>query len=386
MTDRVIHFKVPRHVISGIGAIAELPDVLNELESSNCVVFTDPGVFKTEGFQLVIKTLSEAGINPPIFNGIVCEPTVESLDDTLAFVREHHADVIIGVGGGSTMDSSKTTSCLLTNEVSVRNWYGFDKIAKPGIPTILLPTTTGTGSEVTRIAVFYDEETRMKEAVYSDMLYAYAAILDPRLTLSLPVKYTASTGMDALSHAVEGYISVKNTIMTDALSLGSIRTFFNYLQISCKDGNDIEARARMQEAVMMAAIAFGHASVTAVHALGYPLGSEYHVPHGASCALVMVPVLEYSLAEASDRYAEMAIALGIADPNASEEANAQVFLDAMRTLAESVPIPKSLSELDIPESAIPGMAKQAMTIRRCLDVHPHQFTVEEVEELYRSIY
>lgn len=386
MTERVIHYKVPHHVITGIGSIAELPNVLQELGSKRPVLFTDPTVSATDGFRLVMETLSSAGIDPPVFGEIICEPPVELLDDTLAFAQEHDADVIIGVGGGSTMDSTKTTACLLTNGVNVRTWYGFDNIAEAGIPTILLPTTTGTGSEVTRIAVFYDKETRMKEALYSDMLYGYAAILDPRLTVSLPADYTAATGMDALSHAVEGYISVKSTIMTDALSLGSIRTFFKYLPISCNDLSNMEARARMQESVMMAAISFGHSSVTAVHALGYPLGSQYHVPHGASCAFVMAPVLEYTLSEASGRYEEMAIALGIGDTNASEEANARAFIDAMRKLADSVPIPKSLSELGIPESAIPDMAKQAMTIRRCLDVHPHQFTLEEVEELYRSIY
>jgi len=386
MKERIIHYKVPRHIFSGIGAVAELPNVIQELEAKHCVIFTDPRVAKTEGFRLVMQTLTGAGIDPHLFNEIICEPPLELLDKTVSFSQSYDADVLIGVGGGSTMDTTKTTACLLTNGGSARDFFGFDKIEKPGLPTILLPTTTGTGSEVTRIAIFYDKETRLKEAIYSDQLYSYAAILDPRLTVSLPTEYTASTGMDALSHAIEGYISVNNTIMTDALSLGSARMFYKYIQISCADGSNIEARARLQESVMMAALSFGHSSVTAVHALGYPLGSEYHVPHGASCAMVLVPVLEYTIPEAVDRFAEMAQAINVDEPDASNEANARAFVDAIKRLYESLPIKPHLRDVGIPESAIPDMAAKAMTIERCLKVHPHKFTVSEVEQIYRDIY
>lgn len=386
MYSSIVSYRFPTHIISGSGAIERLPSFIKRLGSKRCGIFSDPNFIKTVSFNIVLNALRDSNIVPSIYSNVQCEPSIDNLLDTSAFVRKHKLDLLIGIGGGSVLDTTKGTSWFNIVGGNPASYLGIDLVPVNGIPMILIPTTAGTGSEVTPAAIFYNPESLLKEAIFSEYHYCYAALLDPRLTLTVPPDLTASTGMDALIHAIECFLSVRATVVTDALAFGSVQSFFKYLPIAYNDGLNIEARAKMQEACMMSAISFGHAGVALIHALSYAFGGVFHVPHGVANSIMMLPVLKWTFPSVIPKFAELCRAIGADDPDAPDEQNAETFLEELEHLYFELNLPRSLQEVNVPKDAIPSMAERTMRIHRLLNNHPRKPFIEDVENIFRSAY
>lgn len=370
----------------GVGAADRLPEELQRLGAKRPVLVTDPGVAATPGFGLVTDALDQAGVDYRVFTGVIPEPPFEVLDESTAFAREAGADLVVGLGGGSSMDTAKVTALRLTNEGDPRSFYGIDLVPRPGLPTILMPTTAGTGSEVTNIAIFKDRQEKLKKGIVTDFNYCQTAILDPRLTVSMPPDVTAATGLDALVHAIECYLSVRASEVTDAFALKGVSTSAQYLRRAVRNGNDLEAREKLQTACLMSALAFGNAGVCGVHALSYPLGGRYDVPHGVSNALMMLPVLRFNRPACPERYRDLAAAWGLDVEDLTVDEAGERFLDALAELVRDVKVPLRLREVGVPEEALEDMADGAITVTRLLANNPRPITREDALRIYREAF
>lgn len=382
--DGVSVFQCPGRIIMGTGALDHLPEEIERVGGRRIVVITDPGVAASPSLRMVERVLGDAGIRYDLFDDVIPEPPFEVLDRSTRFARAFRADLIVGFGGGSSMDTAKGTALLLTNGGDPRSYTGVNLVPKPGLPVILMPTTAGTSSEVTNIAIFKDRTEKLKKGIVTDFNYCKAAILDPRLTLSVPSDVTAATGMDALIHALECYISVRATEITDAFALKAISYYRTYLPRACRDGDDLEARMKMQEACLMSGLSFGNAGVCGVHALSYPLGGRFDVPHGISNTLMMLPVLKFNRPACPERYRDIAEALGVdCEGKSSDEAGAEA-LDLLAELAREVRVPTKLREEGIPEESLEDLADNAIKVTRLLANNPRPITREDALQLYRE--
>jgi alcohol dehydrogenase class IV len=307
------------------------------------------------------------------------------MDEIASFAREGNYDVLVGLGGGSSMDVTKAASILITNGGSALDYIGTGKVNKPGVPTIMVPTTAGTGSEATAVAIFSFPEEKTKKGIVSPYLYPNTAIVDPALTFSLPPGITANTGMDAFVHAVESYISKHANTYTERLSLLAIELIANNLRTAVTYGDNVEARYNMSLGSLIAGIAFANAGCGAVHAMAYPLGGEFHIPHGMSTTLMLRYVMEYNVITCMDKFVKIAAAMGeVVDGLAKREA-AFKAIDAMIDLAADVGVPTRLCEVDIPQEAIPRMAKSCYEQQqRLLGANPRKLTQQELEQIYTN--
>jgi alcohol dehydrogenase class IV len=288
------------------------------------------------------------------------------------------------LGGGSSIDVTKVVSILVTNGGPIDRYIGVDLVEKPGIPTIMLPTTSGTGSEVTPIAILTDTKDKLKKGIVSPYLYASVAIVDPILTISVPPKITANTGMDALVHAIESYIGKKANPFTECLSLKAIRLISENLRTAVTDCENIEARYNMSLGSLLAGIAFANAGVGAVHALAYPLGGQFHLPHGLSNTLMLRYVMEYNIVSRLDKFAKIAEAMGENIKGLSIRDAAQLALDAMVKLAEDINVPTKLRQVEIPKEAIPQLAEAGIKVTRLLSNNPRKLSLEDIIQIYTN--
>jgi len=277
-----------------------------------------------------------------VFSEAEPEPTLPRLNAIAEDLRKYNYDLLVGVGGGSSIDTAKGLSVLLAHGGNGQDYLGVDRVPKPGIPVFALPTTAGTGSETTMIAVFGDPEKKVKSAIVSPYLLARLALVDPSLTYGCPPKVTAACGMDALVHVIECYTSVKANDFSDALALEAMRLIVGNLRTVVKNGSDKEARKYMSEGALIAGIAFGNSSVTAVHALAYPLGSRFHVPHGVANGLLLPYVMECNLSANLPKFAVIANMLGVETRGLSLQEAAERGVSAAEALAADIGIPTHL--------------------------------------------
>ncbi len=254
---------------------------------------------------------------------------------------------------------------------------------KPGLPTIMVPTTAGTGSGVTPIAILSDEAENLKKGVVSPYLFPAVALLDPELTLALPPQITASTGMDALIHAIEAYTSVNATGMTDILAFRAMELLYHNIRTAYANGNDLVARSKMLEGSLLAGMAFASAGVTAVHAFGYPIGAEFHIPHGVANTLMLAHVMRFNLLGNLSKFAQIARAFSLSVEGLDELRGAEIFVDAIERLAEELRVPKSLAEFGITERDISRLAEGVMKVTRLLANNPRTLTLEDAQEIYK---
>jgi len=283
------------------------------------------------------------------------------------------------------LDITKTAAILVTNSGSVGDFVGIDQVPLPGLKTILIPTTAGTGSEVTPIAILTDEQEKLKKGIVSAFLFPCTALLDAELTLGLPPAITAATGMDALIHAIEAYTSKNATPMTDLLAVRAMGLLFNNIRTAYANGQNLEARNAMLEGSMLAGMAFANAGVTAVHAFAYPIGAEFHIPHGIANSIMLSPVMEFNMLGNLQKFAAMADIFGEDTMGLSRKRAAQVALDAVRELAEDLNVPSSLSDFGVKEENIPGLAAGVMKVTRLLANNPRVLRQEDAETIYRSV-
>jgi alcohol dehydrogenase len=377
-------FRMPRTVLAGVGAAERMGDEAKRLGGTRALVVTDQGVLKSGWVDKIMERLQQGGLKTVLFSEVMAEPSMGFLNDTADKVRPNGPDLVVGIGGGSSLDTAKMLAAVLTNGGKVQDYFGIDLLPKRALPMVMLPTTSGTGSEVTPNAIFTDTSAKLKKGVVSPHLMPDVAIVDPQLTVSCPPGVTAATGMDALTHAVESFTSVKATPLTDLYAREAIQLICRSLRTAVFRGSDLEARTDMALGSMMAGVSLANAGVGAVHALAYPVGGKFGVPHGVSNSQLMPYVMEYNVLGNVQKFAEVAELMGEPIEGLSEREAAEVVVTATRALGEDIGIPMRMSHFKVTADAIPEMAQQAHANRRLMDNNPRVLTVEEVRAIYEK--
>lgn len=377
-------FKIANKLITGNGGTEKLLEEVHRLRISNPLIVTDEILEKVGVVEKVTSLLK--GLSYGVYNGVKPEPEIYLVEECKAAFQKGQHDGLIAVGGGSAIDIAKSVSAYAAYDGKIDELFGTDLVPQKGVPIIAIPTTAGTGSEVTNIAILSDTEAQLKKGIVSDYILPDVAIVAPEMTLTMPKSVTAASGIDALVHAIEAYISVNASPITDALALGAIKMIARNLPKAYANPNHIEARENMVTASLMAGMAFGNAGVGAVHALAYPLGGRYHIAHGVSNALLLPYVMEWNKISCIERFHDIAEALGENVSNLTDAEAADRAVEAMYRLCSTVGISKGLRAFHVPEEAIPEMAEDASKIERLLKNNPRVFSKEEIEEIYRSAY
>lgn len=323
------------------------------------------------------------GIKVTIWDEIAGEPTLGEFASAMAAARSCAADCVIGLGGGSAMDVAKLVAALIDGAQSIDDVIGVDLLTSRALPLACIPTTAGTGSEVTPIAILEDELADLKKGVVSQYLVPDHAYLDPTLTVSMPRSVTASTGIDALTHCIEAFANKFAHPMVDMFALEGIRLIASHIERACEDGTDLEARAAMLRASFFGGLCLGPVNTAAVHALAYPLGGEFHVPHGVANSILLPHVLRFNLEAAPARYAQVAEALGIVRTG-DDLADATQGVERIAALSRRIGIAPGMSAYGISANAIPHMAAAAMTVTRLLMRNPREMTEADAARIYEA--
>ncbi|MFJ4087620.1 iron-containing alcohol dehydrogenase [Pseudomonas psychrophila] len=377
---------VPR-IICEAGALQEVGSVFRGLGAQRVILVCDPGIVSLGFAGQAQAVLETAGCEVAVFDQVAPDPSSTLVEQAVKQAQGFKADGVLGLGGGSSLDAAKLVALLINSEQSLEDLYGTDKAQGQRTPLVLMPTTSGTGSEVTWVSVITDAQQR-KQAVYSPQLLPDVAILDPQLTLGLPAKVTAATGLDAMVHAIEAYTSrTRKNPISDGLATSALALLGANLPKVLANGRDLEARTAMLQGSLMAGMAFVNASVAAIHALAYPLGARFHIPHGHANALVMAPVIRFNLASAQRHYAELAAHLLPGQHFDNEASAAEAFVQAVEGLVKDSGLEQCLSNLNVDQASLPVMASEVVVgIRRLIDSNPCDMTEQDVEGIYRSIY
>lgn len=378
-------FSTAARIVGGRDTSDGVGDIVKQAGGSRVAVITDPVVQAAGLSGRIEAALRASGLGCEVIPRVAPEPTVANAEEVRTLVRRSGADSLVGVGGGSCMDTAKVCSVGLTNPEPVSSWLGVDRVRRPGIPTVLVPTTAGTGSEVTPNAILTVPEERKKIGAVSRHFLPACAILDPTLTLSLPPDLTASTGMDAFIHSLESYFSRKANPLADAVCLEGMRSILPWIRRAVEDGSDLVARERMLVGATLGGMALTGSGTAAVHALAYPIGGRYGVPHGVANSMLLMPVLEFTLPACEARLAEVAEALGIAAAGASDARKARALIERLAGLVEELGIPRSLGAWKCEDSHVHDLAVAASGITRLLDNNPRPLSVSDIEAIYRRL-
>lgn len=373
----------PTSIRFGCGAIADLGTIVKSFNGSNVFLVADPGVLAANLMDRITQPLNDQKIPYTIFSEIDPEPGLLLADRGAELARQSGADCIIGVGGGSAMDVAKAVSILLTNGGCAEDYLGLGKIKKAGLPKIMVPTTSGTGAEVSFTAVFINEKTSSKGGMNGDPLYPEAAILDPELTLTLPPHVTAATGIDAFTHAIEAFVSTQSHPISDMYAMEAMKLISSSLPKAYAHGGNLSARTDMLMGSLLAGKALATAGVGLVHAMAYPLGGMFGIPHGLANAVLLPYVLQYNLLGAPEKYALVAAVLGCDVKGMSHKEAARCVVEAVYELNMEIGIPATLTELNITGEKIPEMAKIALTVTRPVENNPRRPTYDDVVNVYQ---
>lgn len=382
----VFTFRAAPEITFGVGSVQLLGQKLKNYGVQKLLLVVDQGFAKHGPLSKVTDALAKAGIKFSIFDQVEPEPRAETADRCGSLAKEGKFDFIIGLGGGSAMDTAKAAAILVTNEGRAKDFQGLNKVSRPGIPKGMIPTTAGTGSEVTFTAVFINEEEKKKAGINSPHLFPEMALLDPELTLSLPPAVTAYTGMDALAHAIESFTSLQANSLSEMFSLEAVRKIAKNLRSAVENGSDINARSEMLMGSLLAGIGLANAGVTAVHSLSYPLGGSFRVPHGVGNGLLLPAVMEYNASSCPERFACLAEAMDIEIKGLTVMEAALKAVEAVKKLAQDIEIPLRLSDLGIPKSALPWMAEEALKVVRPLENNPRSISKEDALRIYEAVF
>jgi alcohol dehydrogenase class IV len=383
--EKPFEFRVPSTIHVGVGSYERVAAEAARVGGGAVLVITDANVRATPLAGKVIEQLTSAGLLRGVFSDIPGEPTTTEVQGAVAALREAKANTVVAIGGGSVIDTGKAAAVMATNEGSIVDYKGANKIKKPKLPLIVVNTTAGTGSEVTRFAIITDPVTNVKLLIADPHLIPDVAIDDPLLTLTCPSLVTASTGVDALTHAIESYISARATALSDVLALSAIRKVGQSLRPAFRNGEDLTARTLMHVASLEAGMSFSNASVALVHGMARPIGAYFHKAHGISNAVLLPHVMEWSLPGTPGRFAEIARALGADTAGLSEAQAADRAVTEVRTLCRDLNIP-GLTGLGIEAGKLmalaPTMAQDALDSGSPGN-NPRVPTAAEIVELYR---
>lgn len=380
-------FQTVPNIISGLGSIQELKNILTQQNYHKALIVTDAGMIQHQLHWPIVDILNQIGLEHIIYSDIQADPPEHIVLEAVDFAKQEKIDVIIGFGGGSSMDVAKIIALLAhpQQQQALTDIYGVNQAKAPRLPLVLIPTTAGTGSEVTPISIVTTGATT-KMGVVSPILYADVAILDATFTQGLPAHITAATGIDAMVHAIEAYTSnIKKNFYADMLAKNALKLLNNNLAKVLKDGSDLGARQNMLMGSMLAGQAFANAPVGAVHALAYPLGGHFHLSHGHTNALVLVEVLKFNAPKAKQYYAEL---MQLMDPRSTgcTDGLCDLFIDHMQNHLDQSGLTLKLKALDVPEAKLPQLAKDAMLQTRLLQNNPREMTEQDAFNIYQAIY
>ena len=325
-------------------------------------------------------------IRDRIFDEVQPEPEIAIVQACTQAYRAGGHDGLIGLGGGSAIDIAKAVAAFAGHEGALEELFGVDQVQRKGPPLIAIPTTAGTGSEVTNVAILSDKVAQLKKGIVSDYLLPDVALVSPVMTLTCPRSVTAASGVDALVHAVESYLSLNGSPITDSLALGAIRLIVRALPKAYANPANLQAREDMATASLMAGMAFGNAGVGAVHALAYPLGGRFNIAHGVSNALLLPYVMAWNKMACVERFRDIAQAMDLPIAGLSDGQAAEQAVQAMAALCAAVDIPTGMRSFGVPEDAIPAMAVEAAGIQRLMRNNPRQLSPGDIEQIYRAAY
>jgi alcohol dehydrogenase class IV len=379
-------FNTVDRIVYGFGCLEELAGEVKRLRGSKILVITDPGVEAAGLLDPVRKILDRAGFSFQVFAEVESDPSIEVVGKSVEAAKAFQPNVIVGLGGGSSLDISKATSILLANPGSVYDYLGMDLVPSPGVPSILIPTTAGTGSEVTSISVLSDSRDNLKKAVVSPHLFAGCVMLDPQLTLGLPANITARTGMDALVHAIESFTGIRATVFTDTLNLQAIRMIAGNLRKAYANGDDRQARENMLYASCIAGMAFSNTQNGLDHSIALAIGGRFHLPHGLLTAFICPWVMEYNLLAAPEKFKEIARAFGETPDGMPDIEGARLAVKAVKGLLDDLGISYKLSAYNVPTDAIPALAKATMGATRLISNNPRKPSQGDVEKVLQANY
>jgi alcohol dehydrogenase class IV len=317
-----------------------------------------------------------------VFNEVAADPEIAVAEASLLSAGEFAPDIVVGLGGGSALDIAKLTAALLTNEGAVESYFGIEQIPRPGIPLVLVPTTAGTGSEVTSISVLSDPRMKVKRGIVSTHLFAQTALLDPLLTIGLPPRVTAFTGLDALVHAIESYTGRQATYLTKPLALEAIRLIARHLRKAYADGSDLQARSGMLRASLLAGMAFSNTQTAAAHACALSLGAKFHLAHGVSTALMLPAVMRYNVIAAPQKFARIAGSFGVPLKKLDPMQQARRAIDAVAELMADVDFRLGIDHYGVSVDHVSELAGDAMQAARLWNNNPRSATREQVAAIF----
>jgi alcohol dehydrogenase len=378
---------VPR-IVHDWGCIEMLPEEIVRINhlAVRILIVSDSGIEAAGILDKTASLLCGSGLQVGVFSKVRSDPAFDSAEASVAFAKGYQPDVVVGIGGGSSLDIAKLTAVMMTNPGPIERYVGMELIEGPGLPLILIPTTAGTGSEVTSICVLSDAVNQVKKGIVSRHLFARAVLLDPELTTGLPPRITAMTGMDALVHAIESYTGKRATPITDALNLEAIRIIAANLRSAFGNGTDREAREKMLYASCMAGMAFSNTQNALDHALALAIGGRFHLPHGLLTALMIPWVMGFNLEANPAKFIQIARAFGENSEQISEAEGSRLAVKAVQSLLDHLGISTKLSAYDIPREVFPAVAKAAVGAVRLISNNPRSVSETEVIALLEENY
>lgn len=381
-------FSTTKSIVNAHNSTSELGGYCKKLNINKVLLVTDPGIIKLGLDKKIIASLKNASIDYVLFGEVQVDPPVGVIEKAILYAKDNAIDGVIGLGGGSSLDTAKLIAALVYSEQTLSDAFGIDRLSNSRLPLIQIPTTAGTGSEVTPISIVTTGEA-MKMGIVSSVLLPDIALLDPTLTLKLPPHITAATGIDAMVHAIEAYTSlIKKNIYSDMLAIEALKLMSKYIQTAVHQGDNLEARSNMMLGATLAGQAFANAPVAAVHALAYPLGGHYHIPHGLSNSLVLPHVMRFNIPCAAKLYAELA---EIIIPEqctllSRVEDKAEEFIKYLEYLIDDLGLPTSLESVDIDKSSLEMLAKDAIKQERLLINNPRPMNEQDILAIYQAAF
>ena len=385
LLDRWTYRTTPT-VVFGRGCLDELPEHVRRIADGPVLIVTDQGLVKAGVVERVTDELAQADIHADVWDEAEPEPPTDSVDACAEAIRQANPAVVLGLGGGSAMDTSQIAACVVTNGGRAEDWIGVEVVRKPGVPTISIPTTAGTASEVTGNAVMVLPDRSNKLTVVSPYIYPRTALIDPALTDSVPPHITAATGMDTFCHAAESFITKRATQHTRQPAADAIRRTLEFLPRAVADGADREARDQMSYACLQAGYTLANAGVILVHGLAHAIGARAGIPHGVANTLCLLPVMRLAAEQNPDLMAELADPLGVSPDVSDATERAQAAVAVMERLVDQVGLPTRLEEVGVQRAWLPDVAAATLTNTRVANNSPVQPDADELTKLLEGIF
>ncbi|MDA8235665.1 MAG: iron-containing alcohol dehydrogenase [Clostridia bacterium] len=360
MIAKGFNFKLPTEIEFGPGSLTRLPEKIAAFNTNKVMIVTDPGIVKAGILERISNVLTQAGLRYAVFDQVESDPSTKTIEKIREMAKQEEVDLLVAVGGGSSIDAAKGARVQLANEGKLLDYAGLNKVKNKGVPFIAIPTTAGTGSEVTIFAVLTELDQNLKFTIASPYLAPDLALLDPELTLLLPPMMTAATGLDALTHAIEAFTSLASQPICDVLALESIRLIYKYLPQATTNGTNLEARTEMLKAQLLAGAAFNNTNLGLSHAIASPLGGHFHIPHGIANAIMLPYVMNFNVPAGPEKYVKIAEAMGICLIGKDIYEDAYEAPKAVERLVVLCGLPRKLRDAGATEDKLDDVAKDAL--------------------------